>query len=67
MGTTADESSDRTSFKKEITSEPIPAIRLIEQQNGNAVYQWAFHNSIIAAFIGWQGEIYASVVSSPYH
>ena len=39
-----------------VTSEPIPAIRLIEQQNGNAVYQWAFHNSVIAAFVGWQGE-----------
>lgn len=38
-----------------VTSEPIPAIRLIEQQNGNAVYQWAFHNSVIAAFVGWQG------------
>ena len=38
-----------------ITSEPIPAIRMIEQQSESAIYQWTFHNSVIAAFLGWQG------------
>jgi D-xylose reductase len=37
-----------------ITSEATPAVRLISEENGNFVYQYAFHNSIIAAFLGWQ-------------
>jgi len=37
-----------------ITSEPISAIRMIEQHHGQAIYQWTFHNSVIAAFVGWQ-------------
>jgi len=37
-----------------VVSEPIPAIRMIEQQDDHAVYQWTFHNAVIAAFIGWQ-------------
>ena len=37
-----------------ITSEPISAIRMIEQHHNQAIYQWTFHNSIIAAFVGWQ-------------
>jgi hypothetical protein len=27
---------------------------MIEQQHGHAIYQWTFHNSVIAAFVGWQ-------------
>eukprot|EP00606_Chrysophyceae_sp_TOSAG23-5_P001004 GSChrysophyteH2.ASY1.ANO1.1461.1 assembled CDS len=34
-------------------SEPIPAIKLCTEQQGNAVYQHTFHNSVIAAFVGW--------------
>uniref|UniRef100_A0A7S2I4B2 NADP-dependent oxidoreductase domain-containing protein n=1 Tax=Helicotheca tamesis TaxID=374047 RepID=A0A7S2I4B2_9STRA len=37
-----------------VTSEPIPAIRFIEQQQNHAIYQWTFHNSVIAAFVGWE-------------
>mmetsp|Transcript_48107 Transcript_48107/g.145300 ORF Transcript_48107/g.145300 Transcript_48107/m.145300 type:complete len:650 (-) Transcript_48107:424-2373(-) len=37
-----------------VTSEPIPAIRMIEQQGNHAIYQWTFHNSVIAAFVGWE-------------
>ena len=37
-----------------VTSEPIPAIRFIDQQHDQSIFQWTFHNSIIAAFIGWQ-------------
>jgi diketogulonate reductase-like aldo/keto reductase/alpha-ketoglutarate-dependent taurine dioxygenase len=37
-----------------ITSEPIVAIKFIGQQHDEAIYQWTFHNSVIAAFIGWQ-------------
>lgn len=36
-----------------VVSEPIPAVRFIEQQHGESIYQWTFHNSMIAAFIGW--------------
>eukprot|EP00804_Cyclotella_cryptica_P024776 CCRYP_001744-RC/>CCRYP_001744-RC protein AED:0.10 eAED:0.10 QI:259/1/1/1/1/1/7/113/645 len=38
----------------EVITEPIPAIRMIEQQHNHGIYQWTFHNSVIAAFIGWQ-------------
>jgi D-xylose reductase len=37
-----------------VTSEPIPAIKFISQQHNQAIYQYTFHNSVIAAFIGWQ-------------
>ena len=37
-----------------VTSEPIPAIKMVEQQHNHAIYQWTFHNSVIAAFIGWE-------------
>lgn len=37
-----------------VTSEPIPAVRFIDQQHENAIYQWTFHNSVIAAFKGWE-------------
>lgn len=37
-----------------VVSEPVPAVRMIEQQHDHSIYQWAFHNSVIAAFIGWQ-------------
>mmetsp|Transcript_7920 Transcript_7920/g.14914 ORF Transcript_7920/g.14914 Transcript_7920/m.14914 type:complete len:653 (-) Transcript_7920:76-2034(-) len=36
-----------------VTSEPIPAVRFIEEQHGESIFQWTFHNSVIAAFIGW--------------
>jgi D-xylose reductase len=37
-----------------VTSEPIPAIKFITQQHNQAIYQYTFHNSVIAAFLGWQ-------------
>ena len=37
-----------------VATEPIPAIRMIEQQGQHSIYQWTFHNSIIAAFLGWE-------------
>jgi len=37
-----------------VITEPIPAVRMIEQQHDHAIYQWTFHNSVIAAFLGWQ-------------
>jgi len=30
------------------------AVKLIEQQHGQGIYQWTFHNSVIAAFLGWE-------------
>jgi alpha-ketoglutarate-dependent taurine dioxygenase len=39
-----------------VTSEPIAGIRKITSHHGNAVYQNTFHNSIIAAFLGWQDD-----------
>jgi hypothetical protein len=38
----------------QVITEPIPAIRMIEQQHNHGIYQWTFHNSVIAAFVGWQ-------------
>ena len=32
----------------------ILAVKLIEQQRGHGIYQWTFHNSVIAAFLGWE-------------
>ncbi|KAL9191207.1 hypothetical protein ACHAXT_000913 [Thalassiosira profunda] len=37
-----------------VTTEPIPAVKMIEQQHGHGIYQWTFHNSVIAAFLGWE-------------
>lgn len=37
-----------------VVSEPIPAVRTIEEQHGHSIYQKTFHNSVIAAFIGWE-------------
>lgn len=37
-----------------VTTEPIPAVKLIKQQHGQGIYQWTFHNSVIAAFLGWE-------------
>jgi len=37
-----------------VISEPIPAIKFIGQQEDHAIYQWTFHNSVIAAFVGWE-------------
>ena len=37
-----------------VVSEPVPAVRMIEEQHGHFIYQWAFHNSVIAAFLGWE-------------
>lgn len=37
-----------------IVSEPIAAIRLVSDHAQNAVHQWTFCNSLVAAFLGWQ-------------
>ena len=37
-----------------VTSEAVPAVKLVREHCSNAVYQWTFHNAIIAAFTGWQ-------------
>lgn len=37
-----------------ITSEPIPAIKMISEYQNNSVFQYTFHNSVIAAFVGWE-------------
>mmetsp|Transcript_5489 Transcript_5489/g.9054 ORF Transcript_5489/g.9054 Transcript_5489/m.9054 type:complete len:657 (+) Transcript_5489:103-2073(+) len=37
-----------------IISESIPAIRLVSDHAQNAVQQWTFCNSLVAAFLGWQ-------------
>ena len=37
-----------------VVSEPVPAVRFIKEQGEHSVYQWTFHNSVIAAFIGWE-------------
>jgi hypothetical protein len=29
------------------------AVKMIEQQHAHGIYQWTFHNSVIAAWIGW--------------
>ncbi len=29
------------------------AVKMIEQQHAHGIYQWTFHNSIVAAWIGW--------------
>ncbi|KAL7580999.1 hypothetical protein ACA910_005810 [Epithemia clementina (nom. ined.)] len=37
-----------------ITSEPVPAIRLVKEHYQNQVFQYTFANSVVAAFLGWQ-------------
>jgi diketogulonate reductase-like aldo/keto reductase len=37
-----------------ITSEAIPAIRMVHDHAQNAVHQGTFCNSLVAAFLGWQ-------------
>ena len=37
-----------------IIIKPIPAVRFIDQQHNHGIDKWTFHNSVIAAFIGWQ-------------
>jgi diketogulonate reductase-like aldo/keto reductase len=37
-----------------ITTEPVPAIRLVTNHVQNNIFQWTFANSIVAAFLGWQ-------------
>ena len=37
-----------------VASEPVPAVRLITEQGEHSIHQWTFHNSVIAAFIGWE-------------
>jgi D-xylose reductase len=36
-----------------VTTEAVPAVRLIADHAQNYVYQWTFANSIVAAFLGW--------------
>jgi len=37
-----------------VTTEPVPAIRLVTDHVQNNIFQWTFANSIVAAFLGWQ-------------
>jgi hypothetical protein len=37
-----------------VTTEPVPAIRLVTDHAQNNIFQWTFANSIVAAFLGWQ-------------
>jgi hypothetical protein len=37
-----------------ITSEAVPAIRLVADHCNNHIFQYAFANSIVAAYLGWQ-------------
>lgn len=37
-----------------VTTEPVPAIRLVTDHAQNNVFQWTFANSLVAAFLGWQ-------------
>ena len=37
-----------------VISEAIPAICFIEEQQCHSIYQNTFHNSVIAAFLGWE-------------
>jgi hypothetical protein len=37
-----------------VTTEPVPAIRLVADPNRNYVFQETFANSVVAAFLGWQ-------------
>lgn len=37
-----------------VTTEPVPAIRLVSTPNRNYVFQETFANSVVAAFLGWQ-------------
>jgi D-xylose reductase len=37
-----------------VTTEPVPALRLVTDHVQNQVFQWTFANSIVAAYLGWQ-------------
>ena len=37
-----------------VTTEPVPAIRLVKDHATNYVFQWTFANSIVAAYLGWE-------------
>jgi len=37
-----------------ITSAAVPAVRLVTDPSHNQVFQYAFANSIVAAYLGWQ-------------
>jgi len=39
-----------------VVTEPIPAVKYISQHHAHGIYQWTFHNSVIAAFVGWQDD-----------
>lgn len=39
-----------------VTSEAVPAVKLIREHEKSAVYQHTFHNAVIAAFTGWQDD-----------
>lgn len=46
--------SDYDGSDVRITSEAVPALRLVADHCRNYVFQHAFSNSIVAAFLGWQ-------------
>jgi hypothetical protein len=37
-----------------VTTEPVPAIRVVPDPNRNFVFQYVFANSVVAAYLGWQ-------------
>lgn len=37
-----------------VTTEAVPALRLVGEHHQNQVFQHTFANSIVAAFLGWQ-------------
>jgi D-xylose reductase len=37
-----------------ITTQAVPALRLVTDPSGNFLFQQAFANSIVAAYLGWQ-------------
>lgn len=39
-----------------ITTQPVPALRLVADHARNYVFQHVFANSIVAAYLGWQDE-----------
>lgn len=37
-----------------VTTEAVPAVRLVTDSHHHFVYQYSFSNSIVAAYLGWQ-------------
>ena len=37
-----------------ITTEAVPALRLVKEHSQNYVFQYTFANSVVAAYMGWQ-------------